>query len=144
MTRDLAGRAALSGAKEYDMKRMIPLACLLALGACGTISAMTNSVSPAEVAALEEGVTIADTLALNYTRLPQCPVAAPVCSVAATKQAIKVYAQRAHDAVKTLQVSSASNAPALLLAAQAALAALEASIPPAIASGSSPGASITI
>jgi hypothetical protein len=111
------------------MKRMIPFACLLALGACGTMNAMLNPVSPADVAALEEAVTIADTLALNYTRLPPCPTAAPVCSVAVTKQAIKVYAQRAYEAVKTLQASSSANAPAALAAARAALAALEASIP---------------
>ena len=113
------------------MKRMIPFACLLALGACGTVSSIINPVSPAEVAALEEGVTIADTLALNYTRLPPCPTATPVCSVAATKHSIKGCAQAAHDAVKTLQASSAAGAPAALAAAQAALAALEASIPPA-------------
>jgi hypothetical protein len=103
---------------------------MLALGACGDISAMLNPVSPAEVATLEEGVTIADTLALNYTRLAPCPAAAPICSVPATKQAIKGYAQAAHDAVKTLQASSASGAPAALEAAQLALAALQASIPP--------------
>jgi hypothetical protein len=74
-------------------------------------------------------VTIADTLALNYTRLPRCPTATPICADAATKQAIKGYAQRAHDAVKTLQASSASDAPAAFSVAQAALAALEASIP---------------
>lgn len=129
MTRHLTGRAARLSAKETTMKRIVPFACLLALGACGEISAMINPVSPAEVAALEEGVTISDTLALNYTRLPPCPVAAPVCSVPATKRAIKGYAQKAHDAVKTLQASSASDAPAALAVAQAALAALEASIP---------------
>jgi hypothetical protein len=91
---------------------------------------MLNPVSPAEVATLEEGVTIADTLALNYTRLPPCPDAATsLCSVTATKKTIKIYAQSAHDAVKTLQASSASDAPAALAAAQAALAALQASIP---------------
>jgi len=105
-------------------------ACLPILGACDNVSALLSPVSPAEVATLEEGVTIADTLALNYTRLPSCPEAAPVCSVAATKQAIKTYAQSAHDAVKTLQASSASGAPAALEAAQVALAALQASIPP--------------
>ena len=111
------------------MKRMIPFVCLLALGACGDISVMTSPVSPAGVAALEEAVTIAETMALNYTRLPPCPTAAPACSVAATKQSIKVYAQKAYDAVKTLRASSAANAPAALAAARAALAALEAAIP---------------
>jgi hypothetical protein len=105
------------------------LAVLLPLAACGTVAALINPVSPAEVATLEEGVTIADTLALNYTRLPPCPVATPACSVAATKQAIKSHAQTAHDAVKALQASSASGAPAALSAAQIALAALQASIP---------------
>ena len=112
------------------MKRLLSILCLLPLGACANVSAMLDPVSPAEVATLEEGVTIADTLALNYTRLPPCPAAAPICSAAATKQAIKGYAQAAHDAVKTLQASSASGAPAALEAAQLALAALQASIPP--------------
>lgn len=129
----------IAGAKEFIMKRIIAFACLLALGACTTLSATVNPVSPADVAALEEGVTIADTLALNYTRLPPCPTAAPLCSVAATKQAIKGYAQRSHDTVKTLQASSATDAPAALSLAQAALAAFEASIPAAPAPGTAPG-----
>jgi hypothetical protein len=93
------------------------------------VSATLNPVSPADVATLEESVTIADTLALDYTSLPACPAAAPACSVATTKQAIKRYAQAAHDAVKTLQASSAADAPAALQAAEVALAALQASIP---------------
>jgi hypothetical protein len=130
----------IADVKEFTLKRIIALACLLALGACGTLSSMLKPVSPADVAALEEGVTIADTLALNYTRLPPCPTAAPVCAVAATKQAIKGYAQRAHDAVKTLQASSASDAPAAFSVARAALAALQASIPaaPAVAQVGTP------
>jgi hypothetical protein len=115
------------------MKRIIPFACLLALGACGKISSTTNPVGLADVTALEARVTIAETSALNYTRLPPCPTAAPVCAVAATKQAIKVNGQQAHDAVKALRTSSASGAPAALVAAQAALFALEASIPAAAA-----------
>ena len=111
------------------MNFMIPFAGLLALGACGTFSELVNPVSPSDVAALEEAVIMADTLALNYTRLPVCPIAAPLCGVAATRQAIKSYGQKAHDAVKTLQRSSASSAPAALSAAQAALVALTASIP---------------
>jgi hypothetical protein len=113
------------------MKRIIPFACLLALGACGSASTAGNAVSPADVAALEEAVTIAETSALNYTRLPPCPTAAPPCSVPATRQTIKTNGQLAHDTVKTLRTSSASDAPAALAVAQAALAALEASIPAA-------------
>src|SRR5580765_1547037 len=121
------------------MKRLIPFACLLALGACGEFSTLTDPVSPANVAALEEAVTIADTLALNYTSLPPCPTAAPACSVAATKQTIKVYAQKAYEAVKTLRASSSANAPAALATARAALAALEATIPPRPAVGLTAG-----
>ena len=117
------------------MTRLIPLACLLALGACGELSAMMSPVSPADVAALEEGLIIADTLALNYTRLPACPTAAPACSDAATKQSIKAYAQTAYDAVKTLQASSAANAPMAFAAARAALVALNGSIPVTHAAG---------
>lgn len=129
MSRDLTGQAGRSGAKDSLLKPLIPIACVLVLEACGTMNAMLDPVSPADVAALEEGVTIADTLALNYTRLPACPIAAPSCSVAATRQSIKGYAQQAHDSVKTLQAASAAGAPAALAAAQVALAALEASIP---------------
>jgi hypothetical protein len=113
------------------MRRILPFACLLALAACGSLSALSNPVSPADIAALEEGVIIADTLALNYTALPACGGAQQLCSVAATKQQIKIYAQRAHDAVKTLQASSAAGAPVAFAAAQAALAALQSSIPAA-------------
>ena len=135
------------GAKAFHMKHVMPFAslltclltCLLTLGACGTISAMVNPVSPAEVAALEEGVTIADNLALTYIRLPACPAAAPMCSVATTKQSIKGYARKAHDAVKALQASPAYEASAALLAAQTALAALVASIPSS-SIATSPGA----
>lgn len=129
MPHNSTNRVALFGAKEAILKRIMPIACLLALGSCGTVSGLINTVSPAEVATLEEGVTIADTLALNYTGLPPCPTATPLCSVAATKQAIKDYAQGAHDAVKALQAASAYGAPAALSAAQVALAALQASIP---------------
>ena len=87
-------------------------------------------VSPAEVAALETGVTIAETLALDYTRLPPCP-AAPACADPATKVRIKANGLRAHDAVVALRASSAADAPAAYAAAVAALAALEASTPPA-------------
>ncbi len=111
------------------MKQFFSVFCLIAFTACGSISALLNPVSPEEVAALEEGVTIAETLALDYTMLPPCPAASGVCSVAATKQAIKLNAQKAHDAVKTLQASSGSDAPAALLVAQTALAVLQASIP---------------
>ena len=135
MAGDLTGPAARCSTKDFLMKPLIPIACVLVLEACGTTSAVLNPVSPAEVAALEEAVTIADTLALNYTRLPTCPNAAPACSVAAIKQSIKGYAQQAHDSMKTLQSASAAGAPAALAAAQVALAALEASIPavPAVA-----------
>jgi hypothetical protein len=126
-------RTVVPEVKKLAMRCLLPLTWLLALAACSTISELIDPVSPAEVAALEEGVTIADTLALNYTRLPPCPTEAPVCSVVATKQAIKNYAQQAHDAVKTLQTSSASGAPAALSAAQAALEVLELSIPAASA-----------
>src|SRR5271165_5975616 len=111
------------------MNKLIPFGLLLGLGACTTMNPMLRPVSPADVAALEEAVTIADTVALNYTRLPPCPAGTRLCSVPASRQAIKVYAQRAHDAVKTLQAASAADAPAALAAAQAALVALQTSIP---------------
>jgi hypothetical protein len=126
-------RRGVPGARNLALTRIPSIICLLALAACGNVSAMLNPVSPADVSTLEEGVTIAETLALNYTRLPACPTAAPICSVSATKQAVKRYGQAAHDAARTLRTSSAANAPAALAAAQVALAALRASIPPVAA-----------
>jgi|SRR5665213_1003615 len=101
----------------------------LSLSGCNAITALVNPVAPADVAALEEATTIAETLALNYTRLPPCPSTA-LCSDLMTKQNIKLYGQKAHDAVKALQASSASGAPAAYATAQAALTAFQASIPP--------------
>lgn len=95
----------------------------------GCSSPAVAPVSPAQVAAVESGVTIAETLALNYTRLPPCPNVSKVCADPATKAKIKLDGQRAYDAVKTLQASSAEGAPAALAAAQAALAAFQTSIP---------------
>lgn len=117
------------------MNRLLfPLALAVALGGCSGIS---QPVSPAQVAAVEEGVTIAETLALNYTRLPPCP-AAKVCADPATKTRVKGYGQAAHDAVVTLRRSSAAGAPAALAAAEAALAALVAAIPPSPVKGATP------
>ena len=111
------------------MQRTIIIGCLLALGGCGGGAAMTHPIGLEDVSALEVALTIADTLALNYVRLPSCPTATPACSVPATKQAIKDDARKAHDAVMTLQSSSAAGAPAAFAVAQAALATLRASIP---------------
>jgi hypothetical protein len=109
------------------MKRILAVTTvILTLAGC---SLVTTPVSPADVSALEEAVTIAETLALNYTKLPPCPATTKLCSDPATKANIKLYGQKAHDAVKTLQASSASGAPAAYAAAQAALAAFQATIP---------------
>jgi hypothetical protein len=113
------------------MERLIPLGLLagtmLLAGCAGTT--VTSPVSPADVAAMKSSVTIAETLALNYTRLPACPAATKVCADPVTKLRIKANGQAAHDAVKTLQLSSAAGAPAAMAAAQAALDAFQASIP---------------
>jgi hypothetical protein len=79
-------RADWRAAKEFALKFMIPIACLLVLEACAAGSDLAKPVSPAEVAALEEGVIVADMLALDYMKLPTCPAAAPMCSVAATRE----------------------------------------------------------
>ncbi len=115
--------------RKFVLKRKIIIGCLLALGGCGGGTALTHPIGPADVSALEVALTIADTLALNYVRLPGCPTATPACSVPATKQMIKDEAQKAHDAVKTLQSSSAAGAPMAFAVAQAALTTLRASIP---------------
>jgi hypothetical protein len=124
------------GARELDatvsgaFPGAVPAAllALLVLGGCGG-SAPASTVSPADVAALESGVTIAETLALNYTRLPACP-AAKVCADPATKIKVKLAGQTAHDSAVALRSSSAAGAPAAYAAASAALAALEAVTPP--------------
>lgn len=112
------------------MKRLLLfplLAGAMLLAGCTT---QTSSSTPAQITAVEEGVTIAETLALNYTRLPACPTQAPVCADPATKLRVKASGQRAHDAVKTLQVAPVADQPAALVAAVAALSAFQAEIPP--------------
>lgn len=100
------------------------VAVLLVAGCSNSL----QPVSPADVAGVETEVTIAETLALNYTSLPPCP--GPVlCADPVAKAKIKTYGQAAHDAVKTLQKSSAAGAPAALASAQAALTAFQRTIP---------------
>lgn len=109
--------------------RTIVVAGVLVLAAC----ASTAPVSPADVAALETSVTIAETLAADYTRLPPCPIAkqATACADPATKVRIKADGAAAYAAVVALRQASAADAPAAYDAAVAALAALEAATPPA-------------
>lgn len=101
---------------------LIAVACL-ALAACGA------PVSPAEVAALESGLTAADRAALAYTTLPACPIATPVCADAAVKAQIKAKEMTAYTAIKSMQASSAAGTPSSLALAQAALSAYLAVIP---------------
>lgn len=111
-----------------NRRTLIPaIAVALALTGC----ALTRPIAPADVSAVEIAVSVAETLALNYTRLPACGSAGAtsICSAAATKAAIKSYGQKAHDAVVTLRTATAANAPAAMAAAQAALSVLQASIP---------------
>lgn len=115
------------------MKKVSMLLILVSVGGCTTLSAMLNPVSPAQVYALADGVTIAETLALNYTKLPPCPTANGLCADPNTKAKIKLYGQQAYDAVKVLEASSAAGAPAAYSAAQAALVAFRATIPGTVA-----------
>lgn len=84
------------------------------------------AAAPADVAALEQSVTIAETLALNYTSLPPCPAASGLCADPVVKAKVKAYGQRAHDLALALRTSPTAVA---LAAAQAALADFRATIP---------------
>lgn len=107
-----------------DLRAVISVAAIALplLVACST----TAPVSPAQVAGLETSLTIADTLAIDYTTLPACPQASNVCSDPATKAAIKKYAAAAYTAVKTVQ---GSRLPADMAVAEAAIAALQTAVP---------------
>lgn len=106
---------------------LLTAATALALTGC----ALTRPIAPADVSAMEIAVSVAETLALNYTRLPACGSAGTtnVCAATATKAAVKAYGQKARDAVVTLRTATAADAPAAMAAAQAALAVLRTSIP---------------
>jgi len=96
---------------------------VVAVGLMGCAS--TTSVPPADIAALESGLTIAETLAYDYTSLPACPLASNVCADPATKAAMKTYDATAYAAIKAVE---ASHATADMALAEAALAAYQASI----------------
>lgn len=100
------------------------------IGCAGTPAPTLAPVAPADIAAMESTLTIADQLALEYTTLPVCPLSAPLCADPATKASIKATGQAAYTAVKTLQASSAAGAPAAYTLAQAAMSAFQATIPP--------------
>ncbi len=69
---------------------IFPLALLAACAHPGTM---------AKVDAALNSLALAETLALDYTRLPRCPAVAP-CSDQATVDKIKAAATTAHNAVK--------------------------------------------
>lgn len=127
------------------MKRLLFVTLPLVLLAASPVAcASLTPVSPADVDAIEVSVTIAETLALNYTKLPACPTASKVCADPATKTSVKLYGQKAHDAVRALELSSSSGAPAALAAAQSALAAFQASIPVTTPAPSTPTSSTPV
>ena len=104
--------------------RKLFLALPLALGlvACGT-------PTPAEIAALENGLTAADTVALGYVTLPACATPAvkgAVCAIPAAKTAIKAAEMVAYNDLKALQANPSS---ANLIAMQTARSAYVASVP---------------
>lgn len=102
----------------------------LMLSGCGTGTTSTEKgVYSAAIA-----LTAADQIALQYIVLPLCgPThAKPACSEAAVSAKIKSAAQDAHDAVKAAEKSvkdGATDSPAYLAAANAAIAALVALTP---------------
>lgn len=103
------------------------LTCVIGC-ASKTATSPGGTVAAADVAAFEQSVTIAETLALDYTSLPPCPATSRLCADPIVKARIKVYGQRAHDLAVALRTSPTAVA---LAAAQAALADFKATIPSA-------------
>lgn len=99
------------------------LAAWLAMVVACTPQATTNAVS-SDVAATEIALTAAETLALSYTSLPRCPVAAPACSTQAAVDNIKALDNKAYTAV----VAARSNS-ALISMAVTAISAFRNAIP---------------
>lgn len=104
------------------MRYIICGAALIALNACApqpTVNAVTSDVAATEIA-----LTAAETLALSYTSLPRCPIAAPACSAQVTVDNIKALDNKAYTAV----VAARSNS-ALISVAVAAISAFRNAIP---------------
>ena len=105
----------------------------LAIAGCTLFNAATSPVSPNDVSAVESALTAAEIAAKQYTQLPACPATTKICADPQTKASILAKDNTAYDAVQQLKVSSAAGAPALLVAAQIAISALQSTIPaPAI------------
>jgi hypothetical protein len=85
------------------------------------------TASPAEIAAMENGLTATETVAYAYTSLKACasPVVQP-CADPATKA--KILAAD-NEAYSTLMALKANNGSVELTAAQAALSALVGAVP---------------
>lgn len=107
------------------MNRLLPLAAVLALAACSANSGNQQ----ANIAALESGLTAAETAALSYTSLPRCPQATAVCSDQTKVDQIKSADRIAYNAVKAAQHEQQSGGTPSLEGATAAVAALQALIP---------------
>lgn len=92
----------------------------LALAAC------TAQQPQATVSALEVSLTAAERLAIQYTGLPRCPAATPICSDAdVVKQLLRID-QTAFEAVLASKAAVARGGPADFQAADAAIVAFQA------------------
>lgn len=102
------------------------LALPFGLGACSG----AGSNSAADIAALESGLTAAETLATAYVQLPACEpapdqaagAASPLCSNSSVVAQIKTADAQAYTLVKAAE--SAAGDPSALSAAEAAVSAL--------------------
>ena len=105
---------------------IVVAATVVGLGACSLFTPTpTATVTAAnDVGSAELALTAADKLALDYTSLPACPTAAPVCADPATKTKIKSLAQTAFNAVMAARAN-----PAMLAAALTAINDLTAATP---------------
>jgi hypothetical protein len=108
------------------VKKVFVLLALTA-GACSGTTPTTTTVNPTTVAAVGEALTAADEAALAYVTLPLCVSGgSALCSEAAISAQIKKAAATAYAAYKAAESGST---PALLTAAETALANYSALVP---------------
>lgn len=107
----------------------VVLGAMLALPGCSLVDGA--SVTPAQIAAIENSLTAADQLAMAYMTLPVCtaPVTTKVCADPTVKATIKTDEQTAYTAFKALQSATLMGRSAALAAASSAVAVYFAAVP---------------
>ena len=108
---------------------MFKLAVTLAL-ALAVLLGCTTAQQQSSIAALEVGLTAAETTATNYAKLPSCMTTPtpPICSNPAFIAVLQGYDNTAYSAIKAAEAQIVAGGSADLTAATAALAAFQAAI----------------